>query len=703
MQVLLRGLVVLAFAVAAAVTMTWPVGRHLCDHLAVPRVFIGRGLLPTAPDTYLHLWILAWVHHALITAPSHLFDANIMYPATRALAGSEHMLGHWPVHAPVYAASGNPVLAYQWVLLSSFVLNAVALWALLARWTENAAAAALGAFIYAFVPLRFDLIGTVQHMNAAYLPLAVLFADRWRAQGRLRDLAGIALATVLQTLCSYYLAYATVMALGVLGIAVATGGRWRRALGVAAAAAVGLVPLALVSGPYLALRRAGVVPEYPEVWLRAASATPAWFVRRDLPLFAGWLPLALAGVGAVAGRADPWRRWFALGILAVGFVLVLGPVATLGSAEVSLPYRALYAGFPGFSSLRYPYRFGTLTALGLALLGGLGWARLAGRRALAWPLTAVALVVVGLEYRQAPLQLVPVEVGSAVPPAYRWLGAHGNGRPVLEWPIPPPGDLRAGYTESRAMYFSTYHWLPLLNGYTAYEPPSHAVVSLLALRLPDAGAVRDLVELAGARLLLLHRDRLDPAAQGRWEAWLRAGCERLGEFGPDVICGLPPGHVDLRAALVGANERRPEQTFRGLPLAPLPPEGRSGTIGSGPTGAMGAGLVHRLRVEVTNRSQVVWPGLAPLVAGVVTIRHRWRREVDGVVAAPWTATPLLCDLAPGDSCAVVLPVIAPAAPGDYRLELGLAQEDGPEIVLERGALLDLPVRVVSLGRARTGR
>src|SRR2546426_9639950 len=260
MRALLRGLAVLAFAVAAAVAMTWPVGRHLSDHLVVSRVFIGRGLLPTAPDTYLHLWILAWVHHALTTAPSRLFDANIMYPATRVLAGSEHMLGHWPVHAPVYAASGNPVLAYQWVLLSSFVLNAVALWALLARWTRSAPAAVLGAFIYAFVPLRFDLIGTVQHMNVAYLPLAVLFADRWRAEGRVRDLAGVALATALQTLCSYYLAYATVIALGVLAVAVAIGATWRRALGVAAAVAVGLVPLALVSGPYLALRHAAVVP-----------------------------------------------------------------------------------------------------------------------------------------------------------------------------------------------------------------------------------------------------------------------------------------------------------------------------------------------------------------------------------------------------------------------------------------------------------
>ena len=180
----------LAFSAGATFLMTWPVGLHLSDHLVVPRVFIGRGLLPNAPDTYLHLWILAWVHHALTTEPARLFDANIMYPARHALAGSEHMLAHWPLHAPVYAASGNPVLAYQWVLFSSFVLNTIALYTLLRRWTASAQGALVGAAIYAFAPLRFDLIGTVQHLNVAYLPLAVFFADRYRSEGRRRDLAG---------------------------------------------------------------------------------------------------------------------------------------------------------------------------------------------------------------------------------------------------------------------------------------------------------------------------------------------------------------------------------------------------------------------------------------------------------------------------------------------------------------------------------
>jgi hypothetical protein len=297
-----------------------------------------------------------------------------------------------------------------------------------------------------------------------------------------------------------------------------------------------------------------------------------------------------------------------------------------------------------------------------------------------------------------------VETGAQVPPVYRWLAAQGGGRPLLEWPIAAPVDLRAGYQESRAMYFSTYHWLPLLNGYTAYEPPSHRLFFLLAQRLPAARAVRDLVDLSGVRLLLLHRDRLDPEARARWDAWLATAgqCDRLAEFGPDLVCGLPAAQEDLRPQVIAANAARPRDTFRGRPLEPLPPAGRHGALTvqeNAPT--LAAGLVVRERVAVSNRSPLGWPGLAPLVPQVVTVRHRWR-SASGAAAPPWQAAPLLCDLAPGEDCEVVLPLVAPAAPGDYVLELGLAQEGGDAIALEGPDPLPQRVRVVPFGQRRGG-
>ena len=113
--------------------------------------------------------------------------------------------------------------------------------------------------------------------------------------------------------------------------------------------------------------------------------------------------------------------------------------------------------------------------------------------------------------------------------------------------------------------------------------------------------------------------------------------------------------------------------------------------------------VSPLRLEASNRSSAAWPGLAPRGPGVVTIRHRWRADEDGPAEREWRGTPLLCDLAPGESCQVVLPILAPSAPGSYVLELALGQEAGPEIPLEGATPLRLPVRVLRLSGARAAR
>jgi hypothetical protein len=683
---LLGELAPLALAVGGAVLVTWPLALHMADHLVVPRFFIGQGAVPTSPDTYLHLYILAWVHHALETG-ARLFDASVMYPASGTLAGSEHMLGHWPLHGPVYARSGNPVLAYNWVLLSSFVLNALAVSALVRRWTSCAPAGLVAAAVYAWAPLRFVMLDTVQHLNVAFLPLLVLFADQWWRDGRVLALVAMALLAAWQALCSYYLAYATAVVVVVLAAAAWLTGRGAgrgRILALLAAGVAGLVPTALLAGPYLALRAAGAVPEYGDAWLRAASASPAWFLSPDMPLFSGYLALAFAAVGvaAAARLLGAFRTTFLVALFVAGFVLVLGPTLTLAGVDLPLPYRVLHLVVPGFASLRYPYRFGVLCTLALAVLAGTGFAavwRHAGN--VAWGIAAAVAVVMGLEYREAPLRLVATDVGRPSPTA-GWLAEHGGGRPVLEWPIPPRPDFRAGYEQSRTMAFGTHHWQPLLNGYTAYAPPSFGVVSGLAERLPDAESVATLVDVTGVRLLVLHRARLPAGVTDAWDRWLAGGaCRERVDLGTDVICTLAEARQDLRGRLVAANAAPPSETFGGVPLTPLPTDQLARLEIAERPGAFGAGLVTPLVLEVENTGTATWPGLAPLVPNVVVVRHRWRDVED----AAFEVVPLLCDLQPGARCRAVVGVAAPPTPGRHELELGLAQHEGAPIPLRDGA------------------
>jgi hypothetical protein len=72
-------------------------------------------------DVLLVLWILKWVAHALWTAPSQLFAGNILHPTPDVVTLSEHLIGLQPIFAPVWAWTGNAVLAFNVVVFASFV------------------------------------------------------------------------------------------------------------------------------------------------------------------------------------------------------------------------------------------------------------------------------------------------------------------------------------------------------------------------------------------------------------------------------------------------------------------------------------------------------------------------------------------------------------------------------------------------------
>ena len=70
---------------------------------------------------------MSWTAHALLTAPSRLFDANIFYPEKLTLAYSEAMLVQALFAVPVIAAGGSAVLAYNVAVIAGFALTGWAL------------------------------------------------------------------------------------------------------------------------------------------------------------------------------------------------------------------------------------------------------------------------------------------------------------------------------------------------------------------------------------------------------------------------------------------------------------------------------------------------------------------------------------------------------------------------------------------------
>src|SRR6185436_2485341 len=76
----LRRLAISTLFILLTVVMTWPMALHLVarsvDHF----------------DIYFNLWRLQWIHHALTTSPTHLFDGNQFFPERGVLSYSDAIL-----------------------------------------------------------------------------------------------------------------------------------------------------------------------------------------------------------------------------------------------------------------------------------------------------------------------------------------------------------------------------------------------------------------------------------------------------------------------------------------------------------------------------------------------------------------------------------------------------------------------------------
>lgn len=657
----------------------WPLPRLAATHAQV------------APDVYLLLWILAWGSHALATQPWTLFDANAFHPAPHALAFSEHLLGQQPIFAPVYWATGNAVLAANVLVLVGYPLTALAMYALARRWVGGPAAAVAGV-LYAFSRERYIMSPHFHALAVWYLPLAILLTDRWLEAARRHDALALGAVLALQALSSIYLAWA----LALVWVTALAGSLWtwcatldrRRLAGLALAGGGALAVFALASVPYAELRRLGTVAEYTDefAYLGVASmATPA--VRRYLGGDGvGPIGIALALVALV----PPWRgprapRVVALVLVGLGLFAAIGPGLHLGGRVLWSPYRLLLDWLPGLSSVRGTARLLAVTHLGLALLAGIGLGRLLGRLrpARAWGAAAIVVVAVLLGFgTPRTLPLKPQPVGDAVPPVYRWLAAHGEGRPLLE--LPARGFVRL----ARRMLLSSVHWLPMLGGYTGHTPPHDAYLRALAQGLPGEDALQELVDTVDVGWVLVHRSELPAARAAAWSRPLPAGLEPAGTWGGDLLLRVTrPVREDRRARLRGGRE-----TPWGTPLAPL--AGRcDGTLElrRAPSAPWTPLALARVVLTARNLGPGAWPAVALDARHLVRL-HLDLRAADGT-AVRRQAVALPRDVAPGDAVELAARLAVPAAAGDYVLTAELVQVgDGP-LVRCGGPVLRLPLRV----------
>ena len=465
---------------------------------------------PTAPrlgtdgrfdtgDGRFSIWNVAWVAHAFLDDPRHLFDANIFYPHRDTLTYSELNLVAGALATPTYALTRNPVAAHNSAVLIGLWLAFMAAWALVRRLTGASGPALVAATGYTFSAYTAAHTAEIQLLMIFGFPAVMLafhrLADRPTAGAGAWFGAALAVTALA---CGYYGVFAGALAaLGVLLWARRQRAYW---LAVACAVLTVIVLVLPVWLPYVRNRAvAGPLRVTTLQELRFYSANWKDYVTSDAlganavlrglaaigrfvaphsaggpapneVLFPGVVVSALAAIGLTsAGQTAGDRRTL------FGYIVI----ATLAAWASFGPDAYLYSALtliPGSGMLRVPARLGIVVIFAVAVIAGFGLRRLGRSRR--WVMPVCLAAVVAEVWVPWPLQAMP-------PPAHAYaLLAQLPRGGVVEFPFPY---VRTDFhSHTKAMVRSMANWQPLVNGYSDFIPEDFIELAEPINGFPDA-------------------------------------------------------------------------------------------------------------------------------------------------------------------------------------------------------------------------
>ncbi len=379
--------------VALAVLVTWPLVLHLPSRIS-----------PDLGDPVRTAWQVAWVGHAMLHEPLHLFDANAFYPHPLSLAFSDSLLGYGPAG---FFGSGTvaALVRYNLLFLLAWSLAFVGCYLLARELGLRKLGAAAAAAAFAYAPYRVTEAGHLHVISSGGIALALFLLLRgYRRSSRGLVVAGwlvsawqISLGFTLGLQFAYLMAVLAVLA----AIYWLRAGRPSLPRDLIAITCIGILVVGAVTAyearPYLkishdyptakrTLREVKTYSAGPAAWLSASSENRVWggltsgmrehvHSKNEQVLFGGGFILLLGLIGLAAPF---YTRRLRLG-LAVGFVVCAVLAVGLGLTGYGYPYRLLFNYAPGWDGVRVPGRVFTSATLFLALLAGAGAQMLAGR------------------------------------------------------------------------------------------------------------------------------------------------------------------------------------------------------------------------------------------------------------------------------------------------------------------------------------
>jgi hypothetical protein len=510
-------------------------------------------------DALLQVWTLDWTAHALATDPLNLFNANAFYPYNNSLAFSETLFGQAIFVTPLIWLTNNPVLAYNVLLLASFVFSGWGMYLLVYHLTGSKGAGLVAGVIFAYFPHRYGQLSHLHLLATQWMPFTLLFLSRYFQSKKWWDLVLFGLFFTLQFWASTYLGLflaVTVSFFLLFQIIYLTFKHRDSKTGkslinyssfliptLKVAICLVVVGLAIVPFylPYLQVQNELGFERSPA---EVDSFSAQWFYYLDMPkenklnqwfyqpvtanwqwwdssrggergLYLGFGAIVLALTGIILAwkqrKSQPQAIYYAiLAILAVSFTF--GTTWRTAFGDLPLPYAGLYNFVPGFAGLRVPVRFIYVVALAVAVLAGITVAWVIKRwRLKQWRTALLVVPLVGLlclEY-VSDVGLIDSNIlSSAPPPAIAYVAQ--NPGVVLNVPLSGSDNSNLFY-----QYWSRDSWQPVMNGFSGFMPPAYDQLKRAWAKEFPSQRLVDLLQGLEVRWLII--DSEDGTVKPTWE------------------------------------------------------------------------------------------------------------------------------------------------------------------------------------------
>lgn len=326
--------IIAAIAYASvALVLTWPLAPNL-----------SRAVAHDAGDPLLNATILWW-NATVPPLSAGWWNFPIFWPATGALALSEHLLGLSMVATPLQWLGASPVGAYNLLVLLSFPLAALSAHALAYALTRRHDAASVAGVLFGFSPYRTSQLAHVQVLWSLWLPIALLALHRYGETGRRRWIVLFGVAWLMASASNgYFIFYFGVLVAAWITWFLFRRGRWTRAAAAVVTWTLASLPLVPLLSMYQRVQgRLGLVRDLSEVKLFSAQlesilavSSDAWLGHgRQLPegqLYPGFaaltLPAAALGIALWQRRSvSDEPRWRFVHHLAIAVAVICAAAA----------------------------------------------------------------------------------------------------------------------------------------------------------------------------------------------------------------------------------------------------------------------------------------------------------------------------------------------------------------------------------------